>query len=304
MSLSSESSSPFFARLPRELRDEIYSYLLIHPTPIHITATLTPHQSFKEIPSSQQEGNDGTGDYPSVETAYGISTVPVRRRATWTVPLKQLAPWNRVCLMKERDGSGGSWKSVPASSVGVRLTYVGGYAYAPPEARKNGEEESDEGGEHGAGSVGVHGFRSVGGLHCFLVCRTMYEEAREVFYAKNTFVAAHHTAFMYFLRDRPIASQGHIRGVKIHISEALWDGMRHEEGLAEGVSAEGSFGEGGTEYCEDFERLFRVLSGPEMQVGSVEVSVYSGGVEPSWSGRVKIADCLLGNKGGRRHRFW
>jgi hypothetical protein len=173
---------------------------------------------------------------------------------------------------------------VPAEDVGVRMTY-----------QLHGNYAADASGK----PIGVHASDKVEGLHCFLVCRTMYEEAREVFYATNTFVAAHHTAFVHFVQDRPRACRGHIRDVRVHISEALWDGTRHEEGLAEE-----SFGEEKSSYCEEFQRLCRVLGGPEVEMRSVEVSVYGGGLEPSWTGRVKIADCLIGGEGAHRPRFW
>jgi hypothetical protein len=241
--------------------EQIYSHVLVQDGEIPIKSGVTQHQNFREIPSSKQPGHDGTGNYPPLPVVYPLA-VPVRKRSTWKVPLKHLAPWNNLSHSYSDEGI--IIGPVDASEVMVEMTYqVVHGVYGP--------RHDDKPTGH---SVAVQG------LECLLVSQQMYEEARQMFYSKNKFTAGDHTAFAYFLQDRPEACRSYVRSVGMHFDERAWDE---------------SF-ESGTSYCEDFEKLCRVLSGPSMGIRDLELTVFNQVVEPCWTGRVTLASCLRTEK--------
>ena len=235
---------------------------MIHDVEIVINSGVTDRQRFREIPSSEQPGHDGTGDYPPLHVVYPLA-VPVRKRSAWRVSLQHLAPWHK--LSQSYSDEGISTGPVDASQVEVEMTYQ--VAFDAAGCNRNGEEICDR--------------TTVQGLQCLLVCQQMYEEARRVFYSKNKFTAADHTACVYFLKDRPEASQSYIRSLAMHFDERAWTE---------------SFGSEATTYCDMFEGLCRALGGPTMNLRELEVIVFGDHVDPFWTGKVTVASCLRTDK--------
>jgi len=284
--MTTQPSPAFFSLLPREIRDEvnlppppktlpltnkqIYSHLLVQDSEIFVNSGITHRQNFREIATSQQPGHDGTGNYPPLDAVHPLA-VPVRKRSTWKVPLKRLAPWNKLSHAYSDEGE--FVGAVDAAEVMVEMTYQVAHVH---KGRDQHEERTGS-------SVGIQG------LQCLLACQQMYDEARKTFYAKNKFTAADHTAFMHFLQDRPEACQSSLRSVGMHFDERAWDG---------------SFETGTTSYCDDFESLCRILSGPPLSLREFQITVYNTFVEPSWTARVAVASCLRADKGDPKPPFY